>query len=113
MTTIHIHVPDGCSAEPDPIRVMLEKIMSSLQDLEQKVAAQTAQLAAQGETIAALRVYVTGIETAVRDLASGEVLSGTMQTRVDNLVAMVDANAAKVAENKAGLDAAADGDLNT
>lgn len=112
-TTIHIHVPEGCSAEPDPIRVLLERIMSSLQVLEEKVAEQGAQLLAQGETITALRTYVTGIETAVRDLSSGEVLSATMQGRVDALVAKIDANAALVAANQAGLQAASDGDIDT
>lgn len=48
MTTINIHVPDGCCTEPDPIRVMLEKIMSTLEELSAKITA-------QGATIAALR----------------------------------------------------------
>lgn len=73
--------------------------MSSLDELNAKVTA-------QGETIAALRTYVTGIETAVRDLSSGEVLSATVQGKVDALVAMIDAN-------QAGLVAAGDGDIAT
>ena len=99
MTTISIHVPDGCCAEPDPIRLMLEKIMSTLQELSDKVTA-------QGETIAALRTYVTGIETAVRNLSSGEVLSATVQAKVDAIVAAIDAN-------QVGLAAAGDGDIAT
>jgi hypothetical protein len=78
---------------------MLEKIMASLQELNDKVTA-------QGETIAALRTYVTGIETAVRDLSSGEVLSATVQAKVDAIVAAIDAN-------QAGLVAAGDGDIAT
>ena len=73
--------------------------MSSLDELNAKVTA-------QGETIAALRTYVTGIETAVRDLSSGEVLSATVQGKVDALVAMIDAN-------QVGLVAAGDGDIAT
>ena len=99
MTTINIHVPDGCCAEPEPIRFILERIMASLDELNAKVTA-------QGETIAALRTYVTGIETAVRDLSSGEVLSATVQGKVDALVAMIDAN-------QAGLVDAGDGDIAT
>jgi hypothetical protein len=99
MTTISIHVPDGCCAEPDPIRIMLEKIMASLDDL-------TAKITVQGETIAALRTYVTGIETAVRNLSSGEVLSATVQAKVDAIVAAIDAN-------QVGLMAAGDGDIAT
>lgn len=99
MTTINIHVPDGCCTEPDPIRAILEKIMSTLEELSAKITA-------QGETIAALRTYVTGIETAVRDLSSGEVLSATVQAKVDAIVAAIDAN-------QAGLTAAGDGDIAT
>ena len=99
MTTINIHVPDGCCAEPDPIRFILERIMSTLEELSAKITA-------QGETIAALRTYVTGIETAVRDLSSGEVLSATVQAKVDAIVAAIDAN-------QAGLVAAGDGDIAT
>lgn len=99
MTTINIHVPDGCCAEPEPIRFILERIMASLDELNAKVTA-------QGETIAALRAYVTGIETAVRDLSSGEVLSATVQAKVDAIVAAIDAN-------QAGLTAAGDGDIAT
>ena len=99
MTTISIHVPDGCCAEPDPIRLMLEKIMASLDELNAKVTA-------QGETIAALRTYVTGIETAVKNLSSGEVLSATVQAKVDAIVAAIDAN-------QVGLAAAGDGDIAT
>lgn len=99
MTTINIHVPDGCCTEPDPIRAMLEKIMSTLEELSAKITA-------QGATIVALRAYVTGIETAVRDLSSGEVLSATVQAKVDALVAAIDAN-------QAGLTAAGDGDIAT
>ena len=73
--------------------------MASLDELNAKVTA-------QGETIAALRTYVTGIETAVRDLSSGEVLSATVQAKVDALVAAIDAN-------QAGLVAAGDGDIAT
>jgi hypothetical protein len=99
MTTINIHVPDGCCAEPEPIRTILEKIMASLDDL-------TAKVTAQGETINALRTYVTGIETAVRNLSSGEVLSATVQAKVDAIVAAIDAN-------QVGLVAAGDGDIAT
>ena len=99
MTTINIHVPDGCCAEPEPIRFILERIMSTLEELSAKITA-------QGETIAALRTYVTGIETAVRDLSSGEVLSATVQAKVDAIVAAIDAN-------QAGLVAAGDGDIAT
>jgi len=99
MTTINIHVPNGCCAEPEPIRFILERIMASLDELNAKVTA-------QGETIAALRTYVTGIETAVRDLSSGEVLSATVQAKVDAIVAAIDAN-------QAGLVAAGDGDIAT
>lgn len=73
--------------------------MSTLEELNAKITA-------QGETIASLRTYVTGIETAVRDLSSGEVLSATVQGKVDALVAMIDAN-------QVGLVAAGDGDIAT
>lgn len=99
MTAIVINVPDGCHTGPDKTRELLERIMSTLQDLEAKVSAQT-------EQIGALRAYVTSIETQVRDLASGEVLSETVQARVDALVATIDANSA-------GIAAAGDGDITT
>lgn len=99
MGTIVINVPDGCCTGPDPTRVLLERIMSSLDDLNAKVAA-------QGEQIAALRTYVTGLETSVRDLGSGEVLSATVQAKVDAIIAAIDANAA-------ALVAAGDGNIET
>ena len=96
---IVINIPTGHCAGPDPTRELLERIMSTLQELEAKVASQTEQLSA-------LRAYVTSIETQVRDLASGEVLSATVQAKVDALVNAIDAN-------NAAIVAAGDGDLTT
>lgn len=95
---IHVH---ECGPAPGhrSLYALLENIMATLQDLQTKVDAQSAQLAA-------LRTYVTDIETQVRDLASGEVLSATVQAKVDALVASIDANSAAIA-------AAGDGDITT
>jgi hypothetical protein len=95
---IHVH---ECGPAPGQhsLYALLENIMATLQDLQTKVDAQSAQLAA-------LRTYVTGIETQVRALASGEVLSATVQAKVDALVASIDANSAAIA-------AAGDGDITT
>ena len=49
---------------------------------------------------------MTGIETQVRDLASGTVLSADVQAKVDAIVASIDANSAAIA-------AAGDGDITT
>ena len=73
--------------------------MSTLEELQAKVDAQTEQLAA-------LRTYVTGIEIAVRDLSSGQVLSTVVQDRINAIVAKIDANNAEIA-------AAGDGDVTT
>ena len=95
---IHVH---ECEPAPGPrsLYVLLENIMATLQELQDKVDAQSTQLAD-------LRTYVTGIETQVRALASGEVLSATVQAKVDALVASIDANSAAIA-------AAGDGDITT
>lgn len=97
---LNIHVHD-CAPTPGrpSLYDLLENVMATLQDLQTKVDEQGAQLAA-------LRTYVTGIETQVRDLASGEVLSATVQAKVDALVASIDANSAAIA-------AAGDGDIAT
>ena len=73
--------------------------MSTLEELQAKADA-------QGEQLVALRAYVTEIETAVRDLASGAVLSTVVQDRINAVVAKIDANNAAIA-------AAGDRDINT
>lgn len=95
---IHVH---ECGPTPGhhSLYVLLENIMATLQELQDKVDAQSGQLAD-------LRTYVTGIETQVRDLASGTVLSADVQAKVDAIVASIDANSAAIA-------AAGDGDLAT
>lgn len=73
--------------------------MSTLDELQAKVDDQTAQLVS-------LRAYVTEIETAVRDLSTGVVLSTVVQDRVNAITAKIDANNAAIA-------AAGDRDINT
>lgn len=90
-----------------------DRIMTTLQELNDKVDAQTAALADQSAALAATRAYVSGIETAVRDLQNGTVLSAEVQTKVDAIVAAIDANAAALAANTAGVVATGDGDLAT
>ena len=44
-----------------------------------------------------LRAYVTEIETAVRDLSTGVVLSTVVQERINAITAKIDANNAEIA----------------
>lgn len=64
--------------------------MSTLDELQAKADA-------QGEQLVSLRAYVTEIETAVRDLASGVVLSTVVQERINAITAKIDANNAEIA----------------
>lgn len=73
--------------------------MSTLDELQAKADA-------QGEQLVALRAYVTEIETAVRDLSTGVVLSTVVQERINAITAKIDANNAEIA-------AAGDRDLAT
>ena len=64
--------------------------MSTLDELQAKADA-------QGEQLVSLRAYATEIETAVRDLASGVVLSTVVQERINAITAKIDANNAEIA----------------
>lgn len=85
-----INCPGSCPGQPDPVVQLLERIMSTLEELQAKVDSQT-------EQVTALRAYVTEIEIAVRDLSSGQVLSTVVQERINAIVAKIDANNAEIA----------------
>jgi len=87
--------------------------MASLQELTDKVNELGAKVGEQTALITQVRTYVSGIEAQVRDLSTGEVLSATVQAKVDALAESVAAASAAIGTNAAALAAAGDGDINT